>query len=261
MAENMSFLPEDYLERRIARRTNIICITLFGVVMVGVVAAWLVIERQAAEVRNEQAKVSQQFEEAAKRLEQIEQLQARKQEMVHKAQIASVLVERAPRATLLAEIINHMPAQLALLEFELTTEVQKAPPPRTAMQRAERKSLKERAKAEKAPIEVPKTDVTIRMVGVAPTDVEVAQFITAMSNHEAFTDASLLYSEQTTLDERELRKFGIQVRLAEGVDLRVIEPTMVKRELKMDPMSGQIQITGGELVSPTEPVRPAKDAR
>src|SRR5690606_11013014 len=108
---------------------------------------------------------------------------------------------------------------------------------------------KEKKAEEEALIEVPQTEVTINMVGVAPTDVEVAQFITAMSNHPLFRDAILQYSERTTVAEREMRKFGIAMRLNQDVDLRKVEPTMVKRELKMDPMSGTIQITGGKLGS------------
>lgn len=250
MAENTSFLPEDYLEKRVTRRTNIICISLFVVVMVGVVAAFLVTDRQRSEIKAQQASVNKQFEEAAKRLEQLEQLQAQVRQMKHKAKVTSVLVERVPRTLLLAEVVNHMPAQLSLLEFDLKTEVTKAPPARTAMQRQTSKSKAKKKEAEADAeflIEVPETEVTVKMVGVAPTDVEVAQFITAMSNHPLFHGAILQYSEQTTVAEREMRKFGIEMRLAQDVDLRTVQPTMVKRDLKMDPMSGTIQITGGQV--------------
>jgi hypothetical protein len=264
MPDNMSFLPEDYLEKRVARRTNLICITLFGVVMVCVAGAYFVTDRQTVEIRKQQAAVNQQFEEAARRLEQLEKLQAQKQQMIHKAQIASVLVERVPRTLLLAEVVNHMPANLSLLEFNLRTETRRAPAPRTAIEReTNRRSLQDRARAAQPQIEVPQTDVTIRMVGVAPNDVELAKFITAMSNHTLFTDAILQYTEQTVIDERDLRKFSVELKLNQDVDLRVIEPTLVRRDLKMDPMSGTIQITEGQLVVPSAEaeITPAADHR
>ena len=34
---HMSFLPEDYVERRIEQRTNIICLSLFAIVLIAVV--------------------------------------------------------------------------------------------------------------------------------------------------------------------------------------------------------------------------------
>ena len=243
MPDNMSFLPEDYLDKRVARRTNVICISLFAVVMVGVVAAFFVTGRQRSEVRAQQAEVNKLFEEAARRLEQLEELQAQKQQMVHKAKIASILVERVPRPLLIAEIVNHMPANLSLLEFGLKTDVRRAAPPRTAMER-EKKNLKARAKAAEPRIEAPQTVVTIRMIGVAPPDVEVAQFITEMSNHPIFRDAILQYSEQTTVENREMRRFGVELKVNQDIDLRSIEPTFVKRDLKMDPMGQTIQITG-----------------
>lgn len=250
MADNMSFLPEDYLAGRIARRTNIICITLFAVVMCGVVAAFFVTDRQRSEIRKQQQQVNQKFEEAARLLEQLEQLQSQKQQMVRKAKLASVLVERVPRTLLLAELINHMPAALSLTEMDLETEtVRTARRPATAMERG-RKTAADK-KAGDFEIAAPQTEVTVRMVGVAPTDVDVAQYITALSAHPLFEQVILQYAEQTTVDEREMRKFGVELTVTQDVDMREIEPTKVARDLKMDPMGDSLQIdASGELVTP-----------
>ena len=125
MANDLSFLPEDYLQRRIARRTNVICLALFVVVMGGVIAAWFVTDRQRREIKVLQDDVNRQYEEAAQRIDQLDQLKKKKQKMLQKAKITSALVERIPRSFLLAELINHMPATLSLLELELETEVQR----------------------------------------------------------------------------------------------------------------------------------------
>lgn len=260
MAENMSFLPEDYLAKRVAKRTNIICISLFAVVMVGVVAAWFVQGRQWTEIRQQQAAVDKQYEEAARRLEQLEQLQAQKSQMIRKAKIASVLVERVPRTLLLAELVNHMPSQLSLLELELKTETKReAAKPRTALDREKGKPKKGVA-ASASEIQAPVTDATLKLVGVATTDVEVAQFIQAMSSHDLFKDVTLEYSEQTVMDEKDLRKFAVLLKLNQEVDLRTLEPTLVKRDLKMDPMGNTIQIAPEGLVNPGATTRPVADA-
>ena len=41
-----SFLPEDYLAQKTERRTNLICLTLFAIVMLGVFAAFWITNRQ-----------------------------------------------------------------------------------------------------------------------------------------------------------------------------------------------------------------------
>ena len=54
---------------------------------------------------------------AAQRIEQFNQLQGQKEKMLRKAKVTSVLIERIPRSVILAELINHMPGTLSLLEF------------------------------------------------------------------------------------------------------------------------------------------------
>ena len=43
---NTSFLPEDYLDQKADRRTNVVSLTLFGIVMVAVFAAFLFTNQQ-----------------------------------------------------------------------------------------------------------------------------------------------------------------------------------------------------------------------
>ncbi|MCC6683111.1 MAG: PilN domain-containing protein [Phycisphaeraceae bacterium] len=256
MAQHSSFLPEDYLEKRIARRTNTICLALFMVVMAGVVAAWFVTGRQVSQVRQQRAEVRQQLTDKAKQLEQIEQLTQQRQTMVRKAAVSAVLVERIPRDRLLSELINHMPASMGLLELELSTEVLRiAPQPKTSMEREAKTSRRNKTAeaAEAPPPELQPTQVSLDLVGLAPTDVEVAQFMAALSSHPMFHDVNLQYSEQTTIDEHEVRKFKIEMTINQDLDLTEVEKTMVARPLKQNPMSDKLQINAPPInsVAPT----------
>jgi len=259
--KNMSFLPEDYLQRRAARRTNVLCIVLFVVIMGGVVGGYFFTDWQRREVQKHQQRVNQRFEEAARRLEQLEQLQQQKQQMMHKARVTSALVERIPRSLLLAELINHMPTQLSLLELEMDTEVvRKGNQPRTSLARR-RKQMKNKENAEKKHVEVPETSMSLALTGVAPTDVEVARFMTALSQHPMFVDLNLRVSEETTIEQNKMRKFQIEMKVNQGVDMAKVEPTRVKRGLKQDPMSETVQIApDGQMVTPDANVTPASDS-
>ena len=258
--KNMSFLPEDYLQRRAARRTNILCIALFIIVMGGVVGGYLFTDWQRREVQAHQQRVAQQFEQAARRLEQLEQLQEQKQQMLHKARVTSALVERIPRSLLLSELINHMPTQLSLLELELETEVvRQTSQARTSLARR-RERMKDEAKEKEQRVEVPETSMGLHLVGVAPTDVEVAQFMTALSRHPMFVDLNLQFSEETTVEQNKMRKFQIQMQVNQQVDLASMKPTRVKRGLKQDPMSETVQIDPpSEMISSGGDVQPASD--
>lgn len=254
MADNMSFLPEDYIEKKAVRRTNIVCMVLFVVVMGGVAGWYFVNSIQQSEVRELQKQVNTRFEEAAQRLEQLEELQAHKQKMLQKAQVTSVLVERVPRSLVLAELINHMPIQLSLTDLDMdTTTLRTAPRPRTALQR-EKSKLDRRKKLEEEEfvVEVPQTEVNLSLVGIAPTDVEIAQFMTALSRHELFYDVSLQFAEQVKVEEQEVRKFRIVMKIDQEVNVQKLEPTLVKRGLKQNPMSDSVELqVPGQIVPAT----------
>lgn len=246
MAKVESFLPEDYVERRMQRRTNVICLALFVVVIGGVLAAFAVADREHARERKRDRELREKFAEAARRLDQLEQLEARKQEMIRKARVTGTLIERVPRSIVLAELINNMPDTLSLLELQLETKiVQERSAPRTALEK-----VKADAKAKAAATEVVerRQDVSLRLVGVAPTDVQVAQFMTALGQAELFRDVNLSFSEEASIDKERMRKFRVDMKLNTDVDLHEFEPTLVKRELKMNPMGERLQIAPGASI-------------
>jgi Tfp pilus assembly protein PilN len=262
MAKNMSFLPEDYLKSRLERRTNIICITLFVVILVGTVGAFLVKKRQLAEAESQHRRARQQIEDAARRIEQLEELKAREAQMMRKAKLTSMLIERVPRSVILAELINNMPTALSLTELELDTRIVRdmTPRPKTAMDRA-KDAARARLAADIEEPEIPPTQVTMALSGIAPTDVQVAQFITSLNRHEMFTEVNLLVTESTLVEEQTMRRFRIELVVNQDIDITTVEPTLVKRELKQNPMSGMIQINeDGELVMPTDASTHVSDA-
>src|SRR5262245_51798045 len=120
-----SFLPEDYLERKVQWRTNIISLTLFAVVMLGLVAAFFVTNKARAEVRTMQQQVNMDFQHAADALRKLDELQQRKNDMIRKAEIAGVLVEKVPRSLILSEVVNSMPATMTLTDLQMETSVQR----------------------------------------------------------------------------------------------------------------------------------------
>ncbi len=259
MANHESFLPEDYLQKKIARRTNAICITLFALVMAGVIGAFLVTDRQRAEVRSLQEEVNTSFQEAARRLEQLDQLQIDKKIMMQRRKVAAVLVERVPRSVILAELTNRMPSTLSLLEFDMETKVlRSAPRPKTAIQREAEKNQKNRKKLAQAnQPDIKPTELTLSLVGVAPTDLEVSQFLAMLNQHELFQNIFLRYSEGSVVQEREMRKFEIEMTLNQNIAPHLLDNNP---DLTMDPMGDTIQINQeGERVMSEPEVVPASE--
>jgi Tfp pilus assembly protein PilN len=252
MSTTTSFLPEDYLDQKAERRTNVISLSLFAIVMVAVFAAFLVTNRQWSQVRSARAAVNEQYDQAAVQIETLNELEQQKNQMLSKARLAAALVERVPRSILLAELINRMPPRLGLLEFELKSQKVKAPRrapqrqgatgrigPTRARTREEAAELREDKQ-----VEAPQYQVSLKLVGVAPTDVEVSQYITELNNYPLLKDVNLEYSEERKLDGDKMRQFEIQMTLDPRADVRDAAPT-IKRNSVGDAMDDKVRITPG----------------
>ena len=253
MSKDQSFLPEDYLAKKVARRTNVICVTLFVVVMAFIGAAFHFTQGRLQAALDQQDTLDTQIEDAARRLDQLAELQARKQEMLQKANITAALVERTPRSILLSEMINHMPPSMALIEFTLNTHtLNPTRRPRTAIDRA--KLTQDQKQAEdRGKIEVPPTELSVDLTGVANSDVDVAQFMTSMRGHPLFDDVSLVFSEQSVLDDLEVRKFRIKMLINQDLDVTTIEPARIARGLKQNPMDQQVRFDSEEAAPAPAP--------
>lgn len=246
---NMSFLPEDYLEKRIELRTNVICLALFVVVFTAVIGAYFVTNRQRTEVKQLHDEINAEFQEAANRITQLEQLQQRKQDMIRKANITRTLLEQVPRTLILSELINRMPPNLSLLNLELETKTtQVSTGKATALEEAKSKAKAKKDKESKGSSEtVAVTDVLLKLVGVAPTDVEVSDYLESLGECDLLRDVSLSFSEEIKIGEKTLRKFQFGMKVQPDVDVNELEPTKVARNLKRNPMGPTVdprELTG-----------------
>ena len=243
---NQTFLPEDYVTKQAERRTNVICVILFLVVMTAVFGAFLVTNRQWSKVKERQESINIEYQQAALKIEKLNELEQQKEQMLEKAELAAALVERVPRSILLAELINRMPPRLGLLEFDIKSEKIKVQPPRTptgnhSLRGPSRAPTKEEAGAVVAKVEAPRYLVNVTMRGVAPTDLEVSRYMALLNSYSLVRDVTLEYSEEKEIESRLVREFKIKMRLDPNADVRDIEPLVNPGKLQ-NPMMDSIQL-------------------
>lgn len=237
MGKNSSFLPEDYLDRKIAARTNLICIALFLVMIAAIGAAFYVQSRQDDGTRAELTRVNDTFSDRALQLRQIEQLQDRKHQMIGKAQIVQQLVERVPRSIILAEMINHMPGTLSLLELNLETKILKpGARPRDAIER-DRLTRGEQDQEESGEVTIAPREITIEVVGVAPDDNAVSEFMENLSINPLFIGVGLEYTERYTIEGNDMRRFRIVMQLNMDMSFDRDDADDALRGLEHNPMA------------------------
>lgn len=216
----LSFLPDDYLERKAQRRANAICGVLFVCVMGGLGSAFTLTERATKAVDAEYAAVEAQYVAEAKRIQQVKEMRNKHKRMAHQAEMTSSLLERVPRSNILAELTNSLPAGVSLLDFHLESKpaVKLKEAPASAADAA--KTAYEQKKAAKAKAgggganeaalpagpEPKKYDVTMKVTGIAQNDKLVARYMTKLQESPLFRDVNLLVTEEHEL-EREKQHY------------------------------------------------------
>lgn len=261
---NTSFLPDDYILHRAERRTNLFALTLFSIVIFGVVGAFFVTNRQWSSVKAHQDSINVRYTQAAKQIEELKGLESQKEQMLSKAELTAALIEKAPRSLLLADLINRMPDKLSFLSFSLTSKRIDAGPARATSGPVSAKSLAGRAgrasKGEK-PGEsdaaslprAPQYTTTLVMLGVAPNHENVSNYLAQLQASELLRNVDLKFSEFTLLDNRELIKFRIEATLNPGADARRIEPLTASR-------AGAFGAGVGQAVTPEQSAVAGVDA-
>ena len=222
------FLPREYIEHKQDRRMHFAAISLFAVVLTGVVIAFFITRSDWHRVKEIRDQVSIRFEEAADQVRIMSELESRQERISERAELAAALIDRLPRSVLLSEFINRMPEDLGLLEFELTshllppTEVDSNDGPRNKPRRGQTSS---EAKADPR-IEPPRWRTEISLLGFAPTDVHVSAFLSALNEHPLLKNVSLHFSEEIDLNELSVRQFRIKIELGPDANFQTVTPML-----------------------------------
>ena len=204
----LSFLPDDYLARKASRRANALCAGLSVIVMGGIASTFWVTERSMRVVEARAASVDQQFTDAARSIDQVNKMKAQQRKIVCQAELAASLVEKVPRSNLLAEFTNALSPGTSLLDFSLESRT-KVTPSGPADRR--KPAATAAAAAGAAQVEPVKYDVYLKLTGIADTDVQVAQFMSKLSESKLVTDVRLMISDVFKQNDREMRRFQIEM--------------------------------------------------
>ena len=222
----LSFLPEDYLEQKYNRRANIVCGLLFAMVLGVVGAGYRWMNTRNAKIEASFAEVDGKFLDAARKIEQVKRMHEQQREVVHHAELAASLVEKVPRSNILAELTNALPPGVSLLDMSMHSYArQGGAAPQSSY--AQHKAAIDQQNVDVLNIKPPQFDVKIAITGIAENDVQVAQLISRLNHAKMFQDVNLVVSD-TFLQQRtdpkankdQLRKWQIELTLNPAAEVR-----------------------------------------
>lgn len=200
----INFLPEQFVheQARAQRRfRHVIVIAVVATCMFGQV----VIHRHSLSWRQAEAKALEADAAVAQNLKsEIAQLQKRHGALSHELTMHRELVLPLRHSQMIAALGQSMPPSIALSSMNVETQL---PPPISL----DKKSAEKNKNAGALPLKKPMLNV--QMTGLAADDLEVANFVGALSDHPLFHDVKMHSSKPTTVGTLIGREFSISMQV------------------------------------------------
>ena len=117
--EMQGFLPDDYVELRTQRRTNILWALVFLVVAGSIGWAYMIAQKKVQMAQEMNRRISEEFAAQSKPIELFKSLQEEQKKLNQKAELVGSLGERVNRSNILAELTNRLPTGVYLVDFSL----------------------------------------------------------------------------------------------------------------------------------------------
>jgi Tfp pilus assembly protein PilN len=215
----LSFLPEDYIEKKYTRRANVVCAALLLLAGGGIACAFSLLRGANARVEAAFSEVDNKYLDAARKIEQVKRMHEKQREVVHHAELAASLVEKIPRSNVLAEITNSLPTGVSLLDVIMHSSLHQDTGAVPQSSFAQHKAAQEQ---DANAVAAPRYDVKLTITGIANDDVQVAQLMTHLSHSTLFSSVNLVISDvyqpqqsDRPKDEKapQLRKWQIEMML------------------------------------------------
>jgi len=216
---NINFVPDDYIQSNESRRTNLMYLVLFAVVMVMLGGSFITIKIRQRMVRAEEKLVNTEMTQAQEAIKQFEELQTKRKAMMKTALTTAELLELVPRSVLLASLTNELPVGTSLLRLSF---VQKEPRRTQSVGPTSKYAKTQAAKTTAAQPKVSREkllEMHIGIEGVAPSDLQVAAYIERLNSSTLLSSVALVESKEHKIDDTSFRQFKLTAILKKEVHL------------------------------------------
>lgn len=212
------FLPDDYVELKTQRRTNILWALIFLIVAGGIGWAYFIAQAKIQNSKEFNRKVNEDFSAAAKPIREFQQIQEEQKRLNLKAELVGSLVERVNRSNIMAELTNALPKNVYLSDLDLSGKPRTDPLPQ-AKTDYDRKKVADAGSTTAKPIIF---DLKIKVRGYAFNDSQVADYMANLQKSKLFSEVNFIVAEGSTYKELKLRSFELEIYLNPNADSRTI---------------------------------------
>jgi Tfp pilus assembly protein PilN len=216
---NINFVPDDYIESTESRRTNLMYLVLFAVVMAALGGSFMTIKFRQRALNARERLVNSELTKAAEAIARFEQLQEKRKQMMKTALTTAELLEPVPRSVLLASLTNNLPAGVSLMRLDLIQKEPKQAAKAVGTSKYKRTQADIGAAGQAQVSREKLLETNIDIEGVAPSDRQVATYIESLSASALLTNVALVESKEHKVEDSVFRRFKLRARLSKDVHL------------------------------------------
>jgi Tfp pilus assembly protein PilN len=215
---NINFVPDDYIQNSESRRTNVIYLVLFAVVMAALGGSFATIRIRQRAVRAKEEFVNTRVTRIQQAIRQFEELQTKRKAMMKTALTTAQLLEPVPKSIVLASLTNSLPPGVSLLKLNLIQKESKrvvhaAPANKYQAARAGKTAGQAGVSREKL------LETHIGIEGMAPSDLQVAAYIERLAISSLLENVALVESKERKIDDTIFREFKLTAMLKTDICL------------------------------------------
>ena len=217
---NINFVPDDYVQNNISRRTNLMYLVLFAVVMIALCGSFMTIKIRQRACSIKEKLVTTKMAKIQETIKQFEELQAKRGAMMRTALTTAELLEPVPRSVLLASLTNNLPQGVSLLKLSLVQKESRQTSQVTPSSKYQAAQAKKTAAVEEKISQEKLLETHIDIEGMAPSDLQVAAYIERLSNSSLLDNVALVESKEHKIeDSTTFRQFKLMAMLRKDVHL------------------------------------------
>ena len=208
----LEFLPSWYPQVR--RRKRLVVLQIYmTVALVATLAVSTALSRRSVQAAEQAlAQVEAKLTESRSELKALDELLALDTELVYRQEVLAKVGPHVDAARMIATLDEVMPADMAVLDLSFETEQPQPQAPVTSLAGA-------RAAQKSAQAPPPPKRVRVKLIGVAPTDVDIASFLTKLTAKPVFDSISMTRSKERPENGHVMREFEVTfgMELQDGV--------------------------------------------
>jgi Tfp pilus assembly protein PilN len=228
---NINFVPDDYVQNNESRRTNIMYLVLFGVVMIALCGSFMTIKIRQRACGIKEKLVNTKMTKIQEAIKQFEELQTKRGEMMRTALTTSGLIEPVPRSVLLASLTNNLPQGVSLLKLSLVQKNAGGLPYQNPTSKYKATQTQKAGANDPQASQEKMLDTNIDIEGMAPSDLQVAEYIERLSSSILLDNVALVESkEDKAKDGTTYRHFKLTAMLKKEIHLTFDDVKKIKDE-------------------------------